>query len=434
MDANIVAIVIPLLFGGGNSVRYVFRRRERRFKAEAVRKHLREFAEGDAQLAEWEVQTRAINEDNLSVGSDLKNRYRVYERWGYLTGAELRGSGAELPEEDDDKVFSANVWLLGDTLIKAMVNPLEGVDIPYYFYPFQSDDTAFWPEGIASLLRAPQAGVNAAVRAMQDNAAASSGPMLGVNMAALAPGEDPLEIAANRVVLFDKSGLNIDQAFRAVVVPSCIEHNLALSNFWSNASDEISTPRFQAGDGNVAGAGKTASGLSMLMGAANILLKDHIKDFDDCIVSPFIRAMFRWNMQWNEDESIKGDFAVVASGSQSLIAKEVRAQQVPMLISWLGIPAFASRLREDKLLEVALEQTDLPAERILRTDDEARQHRQDQARMQAQAQVQALAAQLEQQGMTPDQINRQMLLLLAQLSGGTTPTAVPQTESEGVMS
>ena len=37
-------------------------------------------------------------------------------RWGYLTGAELRGSGAELPEEDDDKVFSANVWLLGDTL------------------------------------------------------------------------------------------------------------------------------------------------------------------------------------------------------------------------------------------------------------------------------------------------------------------------------
>ena len=108
--------VIPLLFGGGNRVRYVFRRRERRFKAEAVRKHLREFAEGDARPAEWEVQTRAINEDNLSVGSDLKNRYRVYERWGYLTGAELRGSGAELPEEDDDKVFSANVWLLGDTL------------------------------------------------------------------------------------------------------------------------------------------------------------------------------------------------------------------------------------------------------------------------------------------------------------------------------
>ena len=258
--------------------------------------------------------------------------------------------------------------------------------------------------------------MNAAVRAMQDNAAASSGPMIGVNMAALAPGEDPTAIQANRIVLFDKPGLNISDAFQVATIPSCIEHNLTLSNFWSNAGDEISTPRFQAGDGNVSGAGKTASGLSMLMGAANILLKDHIKDFDDCVVTPFIRAMFRWNMQWNEDESIKGDYEVVASGSQSLIAKEVRAQQIPMLISWLSIPGFADRIKEEKLLEVALEQTDLPVERILRSDEEAQQYRQARASMQAQAQVQALAAQLEQQGMAPEEINRQMLLLMAQLS------------------
>ena len=39
-----------------------------------------------------------------------------------------------------------------DTIIKAMVNPLEGVDIPYYWYPYERDDSTFWPEGIASLL------------------------------------------------------------------------------------------------------------------------------------------------------------------------------------------------------------------------------------------------------------------------------------------
>lgn len=397
------------------------------FNAKAIRAYMRDFADGDARLEEWEVQAREINEDNLSVGADLKNRFRVYERWGFLTGAELRGAGADLAEEDDDRVFSANVWLLGDVLIKAMVNPLEGIDIPYYFYPFQQDDTSFWPEGLGSLLRHPQAGVNAAVRAMQDNAAASSGPMVGVNMAALAPGEDPTAILANRVVLFDKHGLNINDAFQAVVVPSCIEHNLALASYWSNAADEISTPRFQAGDGNVAGAGKTASGLSMLMGAANILLKDHIKNFDDCVVAPFIRAMFRWNMQWNQDESIKGDYEVVASGSQSLIAREVRAQQIPMLLNLLGMPMFAPYLREKAMLEVSLEQTDLPVERILRSDDEARQYQQQQAAVQAQAQVQALVAQLERQGMTSDQINRQMVMLLAQLSTQAGGQAMPMT-------
>lgn len=388
------------------------------FNGSAIRKYMREFADGDARLEDWEVQTRELNPDNLSVGAELKNRFRVYERWGFLTGAELRSTGAELSEEDDDRVFSANVWMIGDTLIKAMVNPLEGIDIPYYFYPFQQDDTSFWPEGLGSLLRHPQAGVNVAVRAMLDNAAASSGPMFGVNMAALAPGEDPSAIQSNRLVLFDKAGLNINDAFQAVVVPSCIEHNLALSSFFSNAADEISTPRFQAGDGNVSGAGKTASGLSMLMGAANILLKDHIKDFDDCVVTPFIRAMFRWNMQWNEDESIKGDYEVVASGSQSLIAREVRAQQIPMLLNMLGMPQFAPYLKDREMLAVSLEQTDLPVERIMRSEDEARQYQQEQSSVQAQAQVQALVGQLQQQGMTLEQINQQMMLILAQLAPG----------------
>ncbi|WP_165177476.1 hypothetical protein [Desulfovibrio sp. ZJ369] len=391
------------------------------FNGASIRRYINEHPDGDAQLSSWESQVRDLNEDNATGGSvALKNRYRVYERWGFLAGRDLATAGAEINEDKYGEVYSSNVWMLGDVIVKAMVNPLEGIDIPYFFYPYQQDDTSFWPEGIACALRAPQAGINASVRAMQDNAGASSGPVYGINMACLAPGEDPLEMQANRIFLFNKHGINLSQAFQAVTVPSAIEHNLALATFWQNGADEVSAPRFNAGDGNIAGAGKTASGLSMLMGAANILLKDHIKDFDDCIVAPFIRAMFRWNMQWNPREDIKGDFEVVASGSQSMIAKEVRAQQVPALISYMGIPAFAPFIRAEKLLEVALEQTDLPAERILRSEEEARQYEEQQMRAQAQAQAQAhteaLMEQLQRQGMTPEQIQRQMVLLLAQLA------------------
>ncbi|EGW50096.1 hypothetical protein HMPREF1022_02918 [Desulfovibrio sp. 6_1_46AFAA] len=408
------------------------------FNGQNVKKYIQENPDGDAQLSAWESQIRDLNEDNLGGGALLKNRYRVYERWGFLSGHELAAAGADISEEQQSNVYSSNVWLLGDNIIKAMVNPLEGVDIPYFFYPYQQDDTSFWPEGIAYQLRAPQAGINASVRAMQDNAGASSGPVYGINMAYLAPDEDPLEMQANRFFLFNKSGVNLSQAFQAVTVPSAIEHNLALANFWQQGADEVSTPRFNQGDGNIAGAGKTASGLSMLMGAANILLKDHIKDFDDCIVAPFIRAMFRWNMQWNPREDIKGDFEVVASGSQSMIAKEVRAQQVPALISYMGIQDFAPYIRAAKLLEVALEQTDLPAERILRNEEEAKQYVEQQmraqAKAQAQAQTEALMEQLQRQGMTSEQIQQQVLLLLAQLaqaaSGGQ--AGIPAAQPEGV--
>lgn len=397
------------------------------FDGEALIRYLRNHPDGDADPADWETQVRQLNDDNIgSAGAYLRKRYRVLERWGYLSGDELASIGIET--EQAEQVYPANVWLIGDVIIKAVINPLDGVDIPYFFYPYQQDDTSFWPEGIAYSLRTPQAGINAAVRAMQDNAGAASGPIYAVNTAYLDDDEDPTEMQANRIFLMNKPGMDIRQMFQAISVPSCIEHNLALSQFWQNAADELSTPRFNQGDGSVQGAGETASGLSMLMGASNILLKDHIKDFDDCVVAPFIRAMFHWNMKWNEREEIKGDFEVVASGSQSLIAKEVRQQQIPALISYMSIPQFAPYIRPDKLLEVAMEQTDLPAERILRTEDEARQYQQEEQAMQAEANVNAMMQELARQGLTPEQIQQQMLLMLAQ----TQAPALPQGQGQAM--
>ena len=387
------------------------------FDAKLIREYMAENEDGDAQLTNWEAQVRELNDDNISNGQPLKKRFRVYERWGFLSGKDLASAGVEIAEEDMTKIYSSCIWILGNSIIKASVNPLEGVDIPYHFYPYQDDDSSFWPEGIAYQLRTPQSGINSAVRSMQDNAGASSGPIYGINTLALDSSQSVDEMRANKLFLFCKSGINLSQAFQAVTVPSSIEHNMALQNFWQQVGDEVSTPRFNQGDGNIAGAGKTASGLSMLMGASNILLKDHVKDFDDFVVAPFIRAMFRWNMQWNPREDIKGDFEVVASGSQSLIAKEVRAQQVPALIGYLAIPAFEPFLKAKELLEVALEQTDLPAERLLRSDDEAKQYQQqqmlDQAKAQAQAQASALVEQLERQGLPPEQIQQQLLMLLS---------------------
>lgn len=391
------------------------------FKGVLIQEHMRRNPEGDAQIATWESQMREINADNMGTVHSLRHRFRLYERWGYLSGAELREAGLAIDEADTTKIYASNVWILGNSIIKAAINPLEGVDIPYYFYPFIEDETAFFPEGIASLLRDPQAGMNSSVRSMQDNAAASSGPIVGVNMQALSEGEDPQDMQANKLFLFDKSGVNLSQAMQVISVPSCIEHNLSLAKFWQEASDEISTPRFNAGDGRISGAGQTASGLSMLMGASNIMLKDHVKLFDDCVCAPFIRAMFRWNMQWNPDDSIKGDFNIVAAGSQSLIAKEVRAQQIPGVLAMLANPAFAERLKTDQLLEVALEQTDLPAERILRSDEEAKEYKfmqmQQAALAQAQANVAALTQELERQGAAPEQIQQQLVAMLAAASG-----------------
>ena len=91
---------------------------------------------------------------------------------------------------------------------------------------------------------------------------------------------------------------------------------------------------------------------------------------------------------------------------------------MPGIISLMANPLFASRMREDELLKVTLEQTDLPAERILRTEKEAQEHQRQQMLMQALAQaeanVQALTAELGRQGLSPEQVQQQIVLALAQ--------------------
>ena len=113
------------------------------FDASAIEGYLKEHENGDASLTTYESQKRNLNDANGNLGAVMDKRFRVYERWGYLTGQELRDAGCAVEDADLYRVFPSCVWMLGDTIIKASVNPLEGVDIPFFFYPCQRDETSF---------------------------------------------------------------------------------------------------------------------------------------------------------------------------------------------------------------------------------------------------------------------------------------------------
>jgi len=68
--------------------------------------------------------------------------------------------------------------------------------------------------------------------------------------------------------------------------------------------------------------------MSMLMGQAAVTLKSVVGNIDKFLIVPTLRSLFDWNMQWNPDESIKGDMKVVAKGITSLLAKEVQSQRL----------------------------------------------------------------------------------------------------------
>mgnify|MGYP003585373551 CR=1 FL=1 len=380
-----------------------------KFNPDAILQYMREKPEGDAERREYELAVRQLSEDQAAP--DLKGRYRVLERWGFLTGRQLRAAGLEVSEDQDAHVFSSNVWLLGNRVVKAVLNPMQGVDFPFFFYHFSKDESSFFGEGAPKLMDDCQAGINASVRMLVDNAALSSGPIIGINMRALAEGQDPEKLHPWKVFLFDEAA-DMDQLMKSWNLNSNSRDLITILELFQAFADELTTPRYMYGDQNVGGAGKTASGLSMLMGAANIAIKSLVKSFDDDVTIPFITALYHWNMQWNEDVAVKGDYNVVAMGSTNLVAKELRAQQHQILLGVTSNPRFEGMTNDKKWLAHVFRDSEMP-EDIVRTDEEFRAWKQEQMTMQAKAQadalLQSLIEQAEKAGIGPQEAFMQVL-------------------------
>jgi len=295
------------------------------FDAEAIRRHLASNPKGDVVPMNFETMLRLMGQDYRTV-NPVEKRYEVAEYWGAVGPEDLDGTGVELPQNADE--VWANVWLIGNEPIKVVLSPIEGVELPYYAYYYDKDETSIFGEGIPSIMRDDQKGLNASARAMMDNAAISAGPQIEVNVDLLAPGEDPRDVHPFRVWL--REGTGVDSQYPAVRVtnlPSYTAEFLQLAEYFTNNVNESTVPSFLHGQPS-SGVGRTVGGLSLLMGASQTSLKDQMATLDEEIVKPFIQAMYHWNMQFNDKAEVKGDFEIKVRGSSSLVAKEVRAQNL----------------------------------------------------------------------------------------------------------
>ena len=124
---------------------------------------------------------------------------------------------------------------------------------------------------------------------------------------------------------------------------------------FSTMADEYSgIPRYLSGETS-GGAGRTASGLSMLINNAGKSIKQVISNIDVCVMTPMIERLYFHNMQHADDPDLKGDVQIVARGATALIAKEaaqvrrnefLQATANPIDMAIVGVQGRATILRE----------------------------------------------------------------------------------------
>lgn len=292
------------------------------FEKDAILTHIEENPEGDCKFENFEVALKDMGFQSRSLLPRTR-RFEVIEFWGVVDGRDL----VELGEEADPAVeYWINAWLVGQKVIKLAVNPIDGVQIPYFTYYFEKDETCVMGDGIPWILRDDQDALNASIRAMLDNASVSAGSIFEVNTDLLDPAEDSQAIYPRRV--FRRNGVGAEAqypAIRVVDVPSHTNEYLQLAQKFETNIHEATVPSYMHGETD-RGVGRTVGGLSMLMGTAQTSLKDQLSIVDDDIIGPLLNALYHWNMQFSPRPDIRGDFQVSISGTTSMVAKEVRSQ------------------------------------------------------------------------------------------------------------
>ena len=251
--------------------------------------------------------------------------FDALEFWGKVSGKMLIEWGMSEEEiPDDAREYDANVWMVGNYVIKAVLNYDPLGEKPYAKTSFIKCPGAFWGKGIPEIIEDIQNVCNAAARALVNNMGISSGPQVEVNLERIPPNEDITQMHPWKIwqVTNDPMGSS-SPAVRFTQPDDNAQTLMAVYDKFARLADDHSgIPAYLYGDLNVQGAGRTSSGLSMLMGAAGKGIRQVVGHIDGDVIKPIVQRQFVYNMRYDEDETIKGDAQVLAKGAINLAVKE----------------------------------------------------------------------------------------------------------------
>lgn len=292
----------------------------------------------------------------VSSGMFGENIIEALEFWGMVSGHMLIEWGMPKKDIDPYKDYDVNCWLVGSYIVKAVINPDPLGNRPYNVASWGHIPGAFWGGALPEIVRDVQMMSNAAARALANNMGIASGPQVEVQIDRLADGEDLTAMYPWKIWQTTTDRTGGGQAGVRFFQPDMKAAELMnIYQTFARQADEVTgIPNYLYGSNSVGGAGRTASGLSMLMDNAAKGIKQAVSSMDK-LVYGVVHRLYVHNMMYNPDHYIKGDFAVVAKGAMGLVAKEqlqirrnefLQATANPVDLQIVGVEGRAYLLRE----------------------------------------------------------------------------------------
>lgn len=276
---------------------------------------------GTGGLREWlQIDSETQNSSNSLAEDDLIDALQC---WDTVSGKMLREWGMK-DITDDAKEYPVECWLIGQWAIKCVINPDPLARRPYYSDGYSRVPGAFWNKSLYDLVKDCVAMCNAAARALANNLGISSGPQVSINIDRMPAGEEISELYPWKLWQFTADPMGSSAQPISFFQPNSNAAELmGVYDKFSLMADEYSgIPRYMTGTEGTPGAGRTASGLSMMVGNASKVIKSLVSSLDIHITTPVLRRAFDFKVQYDPTFKYRGDLQIVARGALSLQVKE----------------------------------------------------------------------------------------------------------------
>jgi hypothetical protein len=338
------------------------------YSEDAIRQVLEEYGTGG--LHEWlQIDTERAQVESGTTFRQNDDLIDALQYWGRASGKMLIEWGMT-PEEvpDEGKEYDVEAWLIGNWVIKAGINNDPLARRPYYKDSFESVPGAFWGTSVYDSMRDCEGMCQAAARALANNLGIASGPQVWVNNDRLPTNEEITEMFPWKIWQTQSDPMGGSAAPIGFFQPSSNAAELmgVYEKFSALADEYTGIPKYMTGvSGSEGGAGRTASGMSMMITNAGKTIKKVIASLDFNIIEPSVDGAFMFVMRYIPDPDIKGDLQVHARGATSLIVKDTAAvrrneflqlTENPIDMQIMGVEGRANILRaQSKALDMDAE-------------------------------------------------------------------------------
>jgi hypothetical protein len=336
--------------------------------------------------------TRAVLESRESPVYNLSNLITTLEFHGNVQGRMLLEYGFS-PKEIPDALrdYAIQAWLIGRYLIKVQLSPSPRRRHPFFLTSFEKVPSTPVGNGIPDIISDLQEVANASLRSVVNNMSISSGPQVVIN-------EDRLAGDNNSDELYPwKRWRTTNPAVAGSTEPAVSffqpqsnaqEHLAVFNAFYGLADDMSAIPKYLSGNSPGGGAGRTASGLAMLMGNASKILQTVCANIDRDVMTPLLRSLLDLVLMSDTSGLLTGEEEVMPKGVVVAVQRETLRQRQLEFLQLTGNPidmAIIGPKGRASILRAVSTGIGLDGEEIVPTDDQL-EDQQKQAAQQAQAQ------------------------------------------------